>query len=138
MKPLRPYLYHAYYQWILDNDNTPYLLVNCSYPDVDVPQEFVRDGKIILNITPRSIGNYVVNDDAISFSARFQGEVRNLYIPFGATEAIYAQETGDGVMFQAEEYYSENSYLARQESSKATISPTKKAPKKSGHLKLVK
>ncbi|VEI45648.1 ClpXP protease specificity-enhancing factor [Actinobacillus equuli] len=65
MKPLRPYLYHAYYSWIIDNDNTPYLLVNTDYPDVDVPTEFIRDGKIILNIAPRSIGQYVVTDEAI-------------------------------------------------------------------------
>lgn len=136
MKPLRPYLYHAYYQWILDNDNTPYLLVNCAYPDVDVPQEFIRDGKIILNITPRSIGNYVVNDEAISFSARFQGEVRHLYIPFGAAEAIYAQETSEGVMFQSEEYYTDTNYLARKGvTEKLTV---KKSTKKSGHLKLIK
>ena len=47
MKPLRPYVYYAYYNWISDNGNTPYLLVNCNYPDVDVPVEFIRDGKII-------------------------------------------------------------------------------------------
>ena len=49
MKPLRPYIYYAYYSWICDNNSTPYLLVNCNYPDVDVPIEFIRDGKIILN-----------------------------------------------------------------------------------------
>ncbi|MDE3933740.1 ClpXP protease specificity-enhancing factor, partial [Glaesserella parasuis] len=100
MKPLRPYLYQAYYNWILDNENTPYLLINSEYVDTDVPQEFVRDGKIILNISPRSIGQYVVTDEAISFNARFQGIARGVYIPFGAVEAIYAQENGDGVMFQ--------------------------------------
>lgn len=136
MKPLRPYLYHAYYQWILDNDNTPYLLVNCSYPDVDVPQEFIRDGTIILNITPRSVGNYFVDDEAISFSARFQGEIRNLYIPFGAVEAVYAQETSEGIMFQVEEYYSDVNYLARKGDTEKPI--VKKVTKKSGHLKLVK
>ena len=113
MKPLRPYIYYAYYSWICDNNNTPYLLVNCDYPDVDVPIEFICDGKIILNISPRSIGNYVVDDEGISFSARFQGMIRDLYVPFGAAEALYAQETGDGTMFQEEEYYSEESYLAR-------------------------
>ncbi|MGX2957441.1 ClpXP protease specificity-enhancing factor [Ursidibacter arcticus] len=138
MKPLRPYLYHAYYNWLLDNDYTPYLLVNASYPDVDVPTEFVRDGKIILNISPRSIGQYVVNDDAISFNARFQGMLRDIYIPFGAAEAIYAQETGDGVMFQEEVYYDEQQYLARSTEQTETTK-VRKAPKtKPTHLKLVK
>ncbi|QIW15988.1 ClpXP protease specificity-enhancing factor [Pasteurellaceae bacterium RH1A] len=134
MKPLRPYLYHAYYNWILDNDYTPYLLVDADYVDVDVPREFVNDGKIILNISPRSIGQYVVNDEAISFGARFQGMLREIYIPFGAAVAIYAQETGDGTMFQEEAYYSEAAYLARLGSAEPEKPKTKKASK----LKLVK
>ncbi|AGO16103.1 ClpXP protease specificity-enhancing factor [Glaesserella parasuis] len=135
MKPLRPYLYQAYYNWILDNENTPYLLINSEYVDTDVPQEFVRDGKIILNISPRSIGQYVVTDEAISFNARFQGIARGVYIPFGAVEAIYAQENGDGVMFQEEAFYQEDTYLDRVNRAQSLKKVTKK---KSSHLKLVK
>lgn len=134
MKPLRPYLYNAYYNWILDNDNTPYLLVNAEFPDVEVPIEFVKDGKIILNISQRSIGQYVVGDECISFSARFQGMLRDIYIPFGAMEAIYAQETGDGIMFQEEEYYDVEVYQARTGREK-TQQPKMK---KKSTLKLVK
>lgn len=137
MKPLRPYLYHAYYHWIVDNDNTPYLLVNALYPDVDVPQEFVRDGKIILNISPNSIGQYAVNDESISFNARFQGILRDVYIPLGAIEALYSRENSDGVMFQEEDYYQAENYLARTKG--AEVIPKKKtARKKTSHLKLVK
>lgn len=134
MKPLRPYLYHAYYNWLIDNDHTPYLLVNADYPDVDVPQEFVKDGKIILNISPRSIGQYNVNDEMISFSARFQGMLRDIYIPFGAAEAIYAQETGDGVMFQDEEYYRPENYSQRV----SNVVESTNVKKKTSRLKLVK
>ncbi|WGE49354.1 ClpXP protease specificity-enhancing factor [Actinobacillus equuli] len=138
MKPLRPYLYHAYYSWIIDNDNTPYLLVNTDYPDVDVPTEFIRDGKIILNIAPRSIGQYVVTDEAIRFNARFQGMLRDVYIPLGALDAIYAQETGDGVMFQDEPYYSEQAYHERNALSHEETAKSKAVKKKASHLKLVK
>ncbi|QLB14765.1 ClpXP protease specificity-enhancing factor [Mannheimia granulomatis] len=131
MKPLRPYLYNAYYNWIIDNDNTPYLLVNTEYPDVDVPTEFIKDGKIILNISPRSIGQYIVAEEYISFGARFQGMLRDIYIPFGAIEAIYAQETGDGVMFQDEEYYVKEAYQTRTEQQQ-------KVKTKKSTLKLVK
>lgn len=134
MKPLRPYVYNAYYNWISDNENTPYILVDCEYPDVDVPVEYIRDGKIILNIAQRSIGQYVMNDEYISFNARFQGILRDIYLPFGAIEALYAQETGDGIMFQKEEYYSQESYLARNQ--KIKDKPTK--PVKKAGLKLVK
>lgn len=135
MKPLRPYLYHAYYQWLTDNDHTPYLLVNAAYPDVDVPIEFVNEGKIILNISPRSIGQYIVNDEGIGFNARFQGMLRDIYIPFGAMVAIYSQETQDGIMFQEESGYNEQEYLARQVEQKAKATPTKR---RATHLKLVK
>ena len=134
MKPLRPYLYHAYYNWLIDNDYTPYLLVNAEYPSVDVPQEFVKEGKIILNISPRSIGQYHVNDEMISFNARFQGILRDIYIPFGAAEAIYSQETGDGVMFQEEDYYHPDNYSQRL----ATTTEQTKTKKKTSRLKLVK
>lgn len=138
MKPLRPYLYHAYYQWIIDNDQTPYLLVNADYPMVDVPQEYVREGKIILNISPRSIGQYVVDEEGIGFSARFNGMLRSLYVPFGAAEAVYAQETGDGVMFQDEPFYQEANYLARLNQVADDVEPVKPVKKRTGHLKLVK
>ncbi|WP_301098073.1 ClpXP protease specificity-enhancing factor [Otariodibacter sp.] len=139
MKPLRPYLYHAYYNWFIDNDHTPYLLVNAEYPDVDVPIEFVREGKIVLNVSPRSIGQYNVTDEFISFNARFQGMLRDIYVPFGAVEAIYAQETGDGVMFQAESFYSEENYLARSKKEVVLEDKPKNVTKrKVSHLKIVK
>lgn len=143
MKPLRPYLYHAYYHWLIDNDLTPYLLVNVNYPNVDVPTEFIRDGKIILNVSPRSIGQYVVAEESISFNARFHGMLRDIYIPFGALEAIYAQETGDGVMFQEESYYNSDRYLERTQQVSTVEKADSKQKKvlskrKSTHLKLVK
>lgn len=136
MKPLRPYLYHAYYQWIIDNDLTPYLLVDSTYPGVDVPSEYVRDGRIILNIAPRSIGQYQVDSHEIRFNARFSGIPRELCVPFGAMVAIYSQEHGDGVMFQVEACYEETDHRpAETETEKPSPQSVRK---KSGHLKLIK
>ncbi|MDP8033689.1 ClpXP protease specificity-enhancing factor [Pasteurella atlantica] len=132
MKPLRPYLYNAYYNWILDSDNTPYLLVNTEYPDVDVPKEFITEGRIILNLSPRSIGQYTIDDEAVSFSTRFNGMLRDLYIPLGSIIALYAQETSEGIMFQEEEYYNEENYTNRQ------TSQTEIKAKRNSKLKLVK
>lgn len=134
MKPLRPYVYHAYYQWMIDNDHTPHLVVNADYPNVDVPVEYVRDGKIILNISPRSIGQYCVDQDAISFNARFNGMLRDIYIPFGALEAIYARESEEGVMFQEEAYYAEYAVPMPEAESE----PKAKPKPRRGHLKLIK
>ncbi|MBS9783567.1 MAG: ClpXP protease specificity-enhancing factor [Pasteurella sp.] len=139
MKPLRPYLFNAYYNWIVDSDNTPYILVNAEYLNTDVPKEYINEGRIILSLSPTAIGKYVADDEAISFDARFGGMLRDIYIPFGAMVALYAQETGDGVMFQEEAYFTEESYATRLKSIKPEIKqPVKAKPRKNSKLKLVK
>src|SRR3712207_2743164 len=105
--PKRPYLLRAYYDWLLDNNFTPYLVVDATYYGVDVPQDYVKDGQIVLNLSPSAVGNLALGNEAVEFSARFQGIPRNLYIPMGAAIAIYARENGDGVMFEPESYYDE-------------------------------
>lgn len=73
MKPRRPYLVRAYYDWLLDNNLTPHLVVDAMLPGVQVPMDFVRDGQIVLNIAPRAVGNLELGNDAIRFNARFGG-----------------------------------------------------------------
>lgn len=121
--PKRPYLLRAYYDWLLDNGFTPYLVVDATYYGVDVPQEYVKDGQIVLNLSEGAVGNLALGNDAIEFSARFQGIPRNLYIPMGAAIAIYARENGDGVMFEPEPIY--------DELDKTQLTPVKSAGEKS-------
>lgn len=101
----RPYLLRAYYDWIVDNDFTPFLLVDATYPDVDVPTEYVQNGQIVLNISMRATGNLSLTNDSVQFDARFQGQTRHIYVPMGAVLAIYARENSEGVMFEAEENF---------------------------------
>ncbi|MFC0322658.1 ClpXP protease specificity-enhancing factor [Gallibacterium melopsittaci] len=103
--PKRPYLLRAYFDWLVDNDLTPYLVVDANYPHVEVPVEYVRDGQIVLNLSPNAVGNLSLGNEEIRFSARFQGVIRHIVIPLGAALAIYARENGDGVMFEPEEAY---------------------------------
>ena len=103
MTPSRPYFIRAVYEWILDNELTPYLLVDASYPDVMAPMEFVQDGKIILNLAPSAIRNLHMGNDEVEFSARFGGKARNLYVPTGAILAVYAKENGKGMFFDENE-----------------------------------
>ena len=103
MTPSRPYLIRAINEWILDNNLTPYLLVDAEAPAVEVPERYVENGKIVLNINPRAINGLVIDNQAISFSARFSGNPVSLYIPINAVLAIYAQENGRGMMFNEEE-----------------------------------
>lgn len=104
MTPNRPYLIRAFYDWIVDNDLTPYLLVDAMVDGVQVPSQFVKDGQIVLNIAPHAVAGLDVGLDAISFSARFGGVAYQVYIPCWAVQAIYARENGAGTMFSDEEY----------------------------------
>lgn len=103
MTPSRPYFIRAIYEWILDNQLTPYLLVNASYPMVQVPNEFISEGKIILNLAPSAIRNLHMGNDEVEFSARFGGKARNLHVPVGSILAIYAKENGKGMFFDEDE-----------------------------------
>ena len=104
MSPSRPYLFNALYEWILDNQCTPYVAVNAEFPGVMVPKEFVKDGKIILNINPMAVHKFLVNNEAMQFSARFSGQSRQIYVPMPAVLALYAQENGAGMVFPEDEY----------------------------------
>ncbi len=103
MTPNRPYLIRAMYDWICDNGLTPHLAVDAHYPGTRVPQEFVQDGQIVLNLAPRAVQGLVAGNDEIIFSARFGGVPRNLVVPVGAVLAIYARENGQGMAFSADE-----------------------------------
>lgn len=105
--PKRPYLLRAYYDWLVDNNFTPYLVVDATYWGVNVPVEYVKDGQIVLNLSANATGNLQLANDFIQFNARFKGVSRELYIPMGAALAIYARENGDGVMFEPEAIYDE-------------------------------
>lgn len=99
MKSSRPYLLRAIYEWIVDNDCTPYLLVSATAPGVDVPPEYVENDKIILNIGPSATQGLVLGDDEVSFNARFGGKPRAVAAPVAAVLAIYARENGQGMLF---------------------------------------
>lgn len=104
LSPTRPYLARAIYEWICDNQLTPYLLVDATQPNTMVPEQFVKDGQIVLNIAPHAVHQFHISNDAISFSARFGGVARDLYIPIQAVLGIYARENSQGLFFDPEEY----------------------------------
>lgn len=96
----RPYLIRALNEWILDNDLTPHLLVAADAHGVDVPSQFVSDeGKITVNISPSAVRDLVMDNELVSFSARFSGKPYTVSMPPGAVLAIYARENGEGMLF---------------------------------------
>ena len=102
--PTRPYLARAIYEWICDNQLTPYLLVDATQPHTDVPLQFVKDGQIVLNLAPHAVHQLHIANEAISFSARFSGASKDIYVPLCAVLGIYARENGQGLFFDPAEY----------------------------------
>lgn len=127
MTSQKPYLIRAIYQWLQDNQLTPYLLVNAALDGVQVPLEYINDGKIVLNIDPDAVHNFHADNEWISFSARFSGKQMELFIPIIAVLAIYGKENNEGMFFTDDEETSPTS-------PKKTSSPKQKRP----GLKIVK
>lgn len=143
VSPKRPYLLRAYYDWLVDNDFTPYLVVDATYSGVNVPTEYVKDGQIVLNLSANATGNLALTNDFIDFNARFRGIPRDIHIPMGAALAIYARENGDGVMFEYEAVYDELNKAPQEEQptspAQAVDKPTtQKVLKSAPHLRIVK
>lgn len=103
MTPNRPYLLRALYEWIVENNCTPHLVVFAGAEGVAVPQQHVnKDGQITLNIAPSAVKELFIANEAVSFNARFSGVVNHIFIPCGAVLGIYARENGEGMMFEFE------------------------------------
>ena len=99
----RPYLLRAIHEWISDNGMTPHLLVDAAYPGVHVPPGTAKDGKVVLNIADRAVGQLSLGNDYITFGARFGGVAHEVFVPVAAVLAIYSRETGQGMALPAEE-----------------------------------
>ena len=93
----------ALYEWIVDNDFTPYVLVDASIPDVVVPQQFVKDNQIVLNISPDAVVDLSISNQAVMFNGRFGGVATDVFVPISAVVGIYARENGQGMVFEPEE-----------------------------------
>ena len=107
MTPRRPFMLRAFYDWLLENDLTPHLVVDATLNGVQVPLEYVQDGQIILNVAPRAVGNLQLGNDEVTFNARFGGRPHVVIVPLYAVQAIYARENGAGTMFEPEPAYME-------------------------------
>lgn len=103
MTSSKPYLIRALYEWIVDNDMTPQILVQASEGRGQLPSAHVKDGKIVLNISPSAVRGLELGDIDIAFSARFGGTPMQVLAPVSQVLAIYARENGQGMLFNAED-----------------------------------
>lgn len=133
MNSLKPYLIRAIYDWVVDNNFTPYLLVNAEAPNVVVPRQYVQDGKIVLNLRPQAVHGLSLGNRNIMFNARFGGSPMQVDVPIKAVLAIYAQENGKGMVFDEDEDDGDDETPPPVDNT-----PTPPAAKKRPALKVVK
>ncbi|MBU3826159.1 MAG: ClpXP protease specificity-enhancing factor [Candidatus Anaerobiospirillum merdipullorum] len=93
MTSFNPHIFHAFYDWLIENDITPHLVVNANRPGVVVPRQFVQNGTIILSISPLATREMSINRRDISFVARFQGQDQHVVVPYTAMQELFAVET---------------------------------------------
>ena len=96
--PTKPYLLRALFEWCVDNGYTPHLAVKVD-SRTQVPQEYVKNGEITLNISPNAVHKLQLGNELVEFSARFAGVARQISVPVGNVYALYARETGHGMTF---------------------------------------
>jgi stringent starvation protein B len=99
VKSRRPYLLRAIHEWICDSECTPHIVVDAAAPGVEVPVQYVRDGKIILNVSWSATDQLRMTNEELTFSGRFGGRTLGVRVPISAVLAIYARESGQGMIF---------------------------------------
>lgn len=99
----RPYLLRAMHEWMTDNQQTPHLVVDAEANGVEVPRQYVQDGKIVLNISYHATSGLTLGNERVEFSARFGGQTQYVLVPVTAVLGIYARETGQGMIFSDED-----------------------------------
>lgn len=104
----KPYLVRAFYDWISDNQLTPYIVVDVNVYGALVPQAYVSDGQIVLNISAGAVGSIALGPESIELSARFGGKLEHIVVPYGAIGAIYAKENGVGTALEIEHPVEQN------------------------------
>lgn len=138
MTPSQPYLLRALNEWIVDNGSTPQILVDSAHPDLNIPDAVRAQDKVVLNISPNAVRDLEIDNEYVSFVARFSGVSHAVLVPVEAVQAIYARENGQGMMFPESEY--EDS----ADSTEPTDSDSQSAKDKSGprrgkpNLKVIK
>jgi stringent starvation protein B len=135
----KPYFLRALHEWCADNGYTPHIVVQVDV-NTRVPQAFIRDGQITLNIGDAACNRLVIGNDAIEFQARFGGKVEMIFVPVAAVSAIYARETGAGMGFEVQAAADlDSTQPPDSEDHQAQVKPEDVPEKpKRPHLKVVK
>lgn len=99
----KPYLLRAFYQWIVDSNCTPIIVIDAHHPRSKIPKEYVEDGEIVFNISPVAIRDLKISNELVEFKASFSGVIHLIATPISTILALYAEENGEGIFFDAED-----------------------------------
>ena len=128
--PKRPYLLRAMHQWITESGNTPHVIVDAGHEGAEVPRAYVKEGKIVLNLSEGATQRLRLGNEEIEFDARFAGVVHHVRFPVRAVLGVYARETGEGMVFSEAD-------IAAAEPARSPKVEEKSAPRRP-HLKVIK
>lgn len=130
----KSYLIRAFYNWIVDSQCVPILVVNANYPKCIIPEQHIENGEIVFNISPEAIRDLTVGYDKVEFSASFSGRIQHISIPVRAVLAIYAEENKQGMYFDCEE---ENLFEQEDVGGSETNLTSSETKKAKSHLRIV-
>ena len=138
MTSKKAYLMRATLDWVIDNECSPYLIVNTLQEGVQVPEGFDQNGQITLNISVGAVRDFIIDNKAVSFSTKFSGVVTEIYVPCSAVMGLVAKENGQGIFFEIEEEVMQEKESSLVQDSEEVVPPNR--PKKAGKptLKVVK
>jgi stringent starvation protein B len=125
------------HEWMVDCGYTPHLIVDAQPEGVQVPREFVKEGRIVLNVSASATQALLIGPDVVEFNARFGGTSRHIRVPITAVLGIYARETGQGMVFN-EETNPEPPGGGDQQPDSTQVAPAKPDPSRRAKLKVVK
>lgn len=129
MTSFRWYLVEALIRWLLDNECVPHVVIQADLPGVEVPNEHVKNNRVVLNVSPQAVQGFSIGPKGIEFDARFGGVSRHVFAPAGAIVGVHAKGRDVGFEFEPEE--------ATSEESSDIKSTRPSAKKRAPHLRFV-
>lgn len=134
----RPYLIRAFYEWIIDSNCTPILVIDACHPQCKIPRDYVEDDEIIFNISASAVRDLKITNDIIEFKAAFSGVIHIISVPIKAILALYAEENNEGIFFDSEDGDLKDGDLNQQDITLSDLpTPVTSKPKDKPFLKLV-
>lgn len=135
VSPKRSYFLRAFHEWLEDNDFTAYLMIDATHPDLVAPLQYAQDGRLVLAASYRATNGLLIDNDSVSFAARFGGVSEDLWIPMAAVMGIYAKENPEHALFFDPQEYADMANTVTDDDDESVSKPS--TSEKKGGLRLL-